>query len=228
MDTLSKRYTEKDRYDVVLANPPFKGNIDKGDINEELRLKTTKTELLFVNRMMNLLRVGGRAGVIVPDGVLFGSSNAHRDLRKMVIEECELQGIVKMPAGVFKPYAGVSTAVLIFVKGGKTEQVWYYDMQADGYSLDDKREKVAENDIPDVIKMWRARDPQKDTDRTAKAFFVPVVEIREYKYDLAINRYKQVAYEEVKYEPPSKVLMRFRDLEREIARDLDEIETLLK
>jgi len=143
MDTLSKRYTEADRYDVVLANPPFKGSIDKGDINEDLRIKTTKTELLFVNRIMNLLKIGGRAGVIVPDGVLFGSSNAHRDLRKMLVEECELQGIVKMPAGVFKPYAGVSTAVLIFAKGGRTEHVWYYDMQADGYSLDDKREKIA-------------------------------------------------------------------------------------
>ncbi len=228
MDTLSKRYTEKDRYEVVLANPPFKGSIDKGDINEELRLKTTKTELLFVNRMMNLLRIGGRAGVIVPDGVLFGSSNAHRDLRKMLIEECELQGIVKMPAGVFKPYAGVSTAVLIFVKGGKTEHVWYYDMQADGYSLDDKREKVAENDIPDVIKRWRGRESGKDTDRTAKAFFVPVEEIRENKYDLSINRYKETAYEEAQYDPPLEILKRLRDSEAEITRDLDDIEAMLK
>ncbi len=228
MDTLSKRYTERDRYDVVLANPPFKGSIDKGDINEELRLKTTKTELLFVNRMMNLLRVGGRAGVIVPDGVLFGSSNAHRDLRKMLVEECELQGIVKMPAGVFRPYAGVSTAVLIFVKGGRTEHVWYYDMEADGWSLDDKREKVTENDIPDVIARWRARDPRKDMDRTAKAFFVPVEEIRENKYDLSINRYKEVAYEEVEHEPPPHLLAKLRDLQREISRDLDEIESLLK
>jgi len=228
MDTLSKRYTERDKYDVVLANPPFKGSIDKGDINEDLRLKTTKTELLFVNRMMNLLRVGGRAGVIVPDGVLFGSSNAHRDLRKMLIEECELQGIVKMPAGVFKPYAGVSTAVLIFVKGGRTEQVWYYDMQADGYSLDDKRDKTPENDIPDVIKRWQARDPKKDTDRTAKAFVVPVGEIRENKYDLSINRYKEVAYEQVAHEPPAAILAKLRGLERDIAGDLDDLQGLLK
>lgn len=228
MDTLSKRFTEKDRYDVVLANPPFKGSIDKGDINEDLRLKTTKTELLFVNRMMNLLRVGGRAGVIVPDGVLFGSSNAHRDLRKMLIEECELQGIVKMPAGVFKPYAGVSTAVLIFVKGGKTEHVWYYDMQADGLSLDDKREKVAENDIPDVIKRWKTRDAKKDTDRTAKAFFVPVEEIVENKYDLSINRYKEVAYAEVVHEPPARTIATLRALERAISRDLDELEGMLR
>ncbi|HYT05454.1 MAG TPA: class I SAM-dependent DNA methyltransferase [Gemmatimonadales bacterium] len=228
MDTLSKRYAERDRYDVVLANPPFKGSIDKGDINEELRLKTTKTELLFVNRMMNLLRVGGRAGVIVPDGVLFGSSNAHRDLRRILVEECELQGIVKMPAGVFKPYAGVSTAALIFVKGGRTEHVWYYDMHADGWSLDDKREKVAENDIPDVIARWRGRDPKQDTDRMAKTFFVLVEEIRENKYDLSINRYKEVAYERAAFGPPQDILRRLREVEGEIQRDLDELETFLK
>jgi len=228
MDTLSKRFEERDRYDVVLANPPFKGSIDKGDINEELRLKTTKTELLFVNRIVNLLRVGGRAGVIVPDGVLFGSSNAHRDLRKMLIDECELMGIVKLPAGVFKPYAGVSTAVLLFAKGGRTERVWYYDMQADGWSLDDKREKVAENDIPDVIARWKAKDPEKDTDRTVKAFFVPVGEIRENTYDLSVNRYKEVAYQEVHHEPPEAIIASLRALEASIASDLDQIEELLR
>ena len=134
-DTLSKKYDEKNRFDVVMANPPFKGSIDKSDINEELALQTTKTELLFVNRIINMLRLGGRAGVIVPDGVLFGSSNAHKNLRKMLIEDCELQGVVSMPSGVFKPYAGVSTAVLIFVKGGSTENVWFYDMESDGFSL---------------------------------------------------------------------------------------------
>src|SRR6266516_1910294 len=179
MDTLSKRYQEKDRYDVVLANPPFKGSIDKGDINEDLRLKTTKTELLFVNRMMNLLRVGGRA-------------------------------------------------VVIFVKGGRTEHVWYYDIQADGWSLDDKREKVAENDIPDVIARWRARDPKKDTDRTAKAFFVPVEEIRENKYDLSINRYKEVAYEQTDHQPPRVILQRLRQIEGEIGEDLRSLEGLLR
>lgn len=228
MDTLSKRYVEKDRYDVVLANPPFKGSIDKGDINEDLRLKTTKTELLFVNRIINLLRVGGRAGVIVPDGVLFGSSNAHKDLRKMLIEECELQAVVKMPAGVFKPYAGVSTAALIFVKGGRTEHVWYYDMQSDGWSLDDKREKVAENDIPDVIARWRARNPTKDTDRTAKAFVVPAEEIRENGYDLSLSRYQETAYEATEYEPPGQILKRLRDLEADILLDLDQLEELVR
>jgi type I restriction enzyme M protein len=227
-DTLSKNYDDENCYDVVLANPPFKGSIDKGTINENLRLKTTKTELLFVNRILNLLRIGGRAGVIVPDGVLFGSSTAHRDLRRMLIEECELQGVVSMPSGVFKPYAGVSTAVLIFVKGGTTEHVWFYDMEADGYSLDDKREKIAANDIPDLLQRWRARDAARDTDRTAKAFCVPVEEIREHNFDLSINRYKQVVHEDVTYEPPRVILGRLRTLEAEIGREMEELEGLLR
>jgi type I restriction enzyme M protein len=146
----------------------------------------------------------------------------------MLVEECELMGIVKLPAGVFKPYAGVSTAVLVFAKGGKTEHVWYYDMQADGWSLDDKREKVAENDIPDVIARWKARDAAKDTHRTARAFLVPVEEIRENKYDLSLNRYKQTAFEEAKYEPPEAIIARLRDLEGSITDDLDQIEQLLR
>ena len=269
-DTLSKEYDDRDRYDVVLANPPFKGSIDKNDINEDLSLRTTKTELLFVNRMVNLLRIGGRAGVIVPDGVLFGSSKAHRDLRKMLIEQCELQAVVSMPSGVFKPYAGVSTAVLVFVKGGTTEHVWFYDMQADGYSLDDKREKVKQNDIPDVIAKWREsrkvlpmweaapagdssaspvweaglsrRSPTAKTDRAgdssppaplpfsdrkAKAFLVPAQEIRDNKYDLSINRYKEIEYEEVEYDPPKVILARLWELEDEIRRDLDELGRML-
>lgn len=227
MDTLSKRYDERDRYDVVLANPPFKGSIDKSDINEGLRLSTTKTELLFVNRIIDMLRIGGRAGVIVPDGVLFGSSNAHKALRQMLVDECELQGIVKLPSGVFKPYAGVSTAVLVFTKGGKTEHVWYYDLQADGYSLDDKRDKITANDIPDVIAKWKARDPKRDTDRTAKTFCVPVAEIKANGYDLGINRYKEIAVEEVEYEPPKEILKKLRALEKEIAKGLDELGGML-
>ena len=228
-DTLSKLFDEAGHYDVVLANPPFKGSIDKGDINEDLSLKTTKTELLFVNRIINLLRVGGRAGVIVPDGVLFGSSNAHVDLRKMLIEKCELQGVVSMPAGIFRPYAGVSTAVLFFTKGGKTENLWFYDMEADGYSLDDKRDKVGANDIPDIIAKWQKKDPKKDKDRKSKAFFVPVAEIKgEGKYDLSINRYKEIQYDEVKYDPPKVILKKLRALEKEISQDLDELEGMLK
>jgi type I restriction enzyme M protein len=227
-DTLSKKFDERDRYDVVLANPPFKGSIDKGDIHEDLRLKTTKTELLFVNRIIDLLRIGGRGAVIVPDGVLFGSSNAHRDLRKMLLDECELQGVVSMPSGVFRPYAGVSTAVIVFVKGGQTENVWFYDMEADGYSLDDKREKVTENDIPDIIARWKTRDPRAPTDRTAKAFFVPAQDIRDNQYDLSINRYKEVKHEEVKYDPPKVILAKLRALEDEIRKDLDELEGTLR
>ena len=232
-DTLSKRYTEKAQYTVALANPPFKGSIDKGDIHEELALKTTKTEILFVNRIMNLLDIGGRAGVIVPDGVLFGSSNAHKALRKMLLEECELQAVVSMPSGVFKPYAGVSTAVLVFVKGGKTERVWFYDMQADGRSLDDKREKIEANDIPDIVAKWKAWDHGKEAaladfeDRKAKAFCVPVDEIVENGYDLSINRYKEIEYEEVEYDPPKVILQQLRDLEDEIRKDLDELEGML-
>ena len=232
-DTLSKRYTEKAQYTVALANPPFKGSIDKGDIHEELALKTTKTELLFVNRIMNLLDIGGRAGVIVPDGVLFGSSNAHKALRKMLLEECDLQAVVSMPSGVFKPYAGVSTAVLVFVKGGRTERVWFYDMQADGYSLDDKREKTEANDIPDIVAQWKAWDHGKDSvlaefeDRKAKAFYVPIEEIVENGFDLSLNRYKEIDYEEVEYDPPKVILQQLRDLEDEIRKDLDELEGML-
>jgi len=216
-DTLSKKFNDEDKFDVVLANPPFKGSIDKGDINENLSINTTKTELLFVNRIVNLLRLGGKAGVIVPDGVLFGSSNAHKDLRKMLIEKCELQGVVSMPSGIFKPYAGVSTAVLIFVKGGETKNVWFYDMQADGYSLDDKRTKINDNnDIPDIIIRWNERNPEKNTDRKAKAFFVTRKEIEEADFDLSINRYKVTDYEEVVYEDPKVILEKIENLERDI------------
>ena len=176
-----------------------------------------RSELLFVNRIVNLLRLGGKAGVIVPDGVLFGSSNAHKDLRKMLIEKCELQGVVSMPSGIFKPYAGVSTAVLIFVKGGETKNVWFYDMQADGYSLDDKRTKINDNnDIPDIIIRWNERNPEKNTDRKAKAFFVTRKEIEEADFDLSINRYKVTDYEEVVYEDPKVILEKIENLERDI------------
>lgn len=232
-DTLSKQYEEIDRYDVVLANPPFKGSIDKGDINESLSLKTTKTELLFANRIINMLRIGGRAGVIVPDGVLFGSSNAHKAARKMLLDECELQAVISMPSGVFKPYAGVSTAALVFVKGGRSEQVWYYDMQADGRSLDDKRDKIDENDIPDLLAAWATRktNPSAEDlaaeDRTQKCFYVSAEEIRDNKYDLSINRYKEIVYEEVEYDPPKEIIQKLRGLEKEIAKDLDELEEML-
>jgi len=226
-DTLSKNFNEDDKYDVILANPPFKGSIDAGDINEGFSLKTTKTELLFVNRIINSLRIGGRAAVIVPDGVLFGSSGAHRDLREMLIKKCELQGVVSMPSGVFKPYAGVSTAILIFVKGGTTQKVWFYDMQSDGYSLDDKREKADANDLPDIVKEWKARSKNKNDDRKEKHFFVPVKEIIDNNYDLSINRYKEIAYEPVKYEKPEKILENIEAIEQDIIKGIKELRKTL-
>ena len=227
-DTLSKRYDEEERYTVVLANPPFKGSIDKSDINDALTLKTKKTELLFVERMIQLLTIGGKCGVIVPDGVLFGSSRAHKGLRRMLLEENQLEGIVSMPSGVFKPYAGVSTAVLIFTKGGKTERVWFYDMEADGYSLDDKRTFIdGRGDIPDIIEQFRKRREANPTDRKAKCFYVPVEEIRENNYDLSISRYKEIEYEEVEYEPPEVIIGKIEDLEREILENLSELKALL-
>ncbi len=227
-DTLSKKYTESNRFDVVMANPPFKGSIDKGDINEDLSIPTTKTELLFVNRIYNMLRLGGRAGVIVPDGVLFGSSNAHKSLRKMLLEQCELQAVISMPSGVFKPYAGVSTAALIFVKGGTTENVWFYDMQADGYSLDDKRNKIDQNDIPDIINKWGLKDSKIDADRKLKYFYVPVQEIIDNHYDLSISRYRESKYSQAEYESPDKLVAEIQDLENQITLDIKQLSKLLK
>lgn len=222
-DTLSKKYNQDNYFDVIIANPPFKGSIDKGDINESLSLPTTKTELLFVNRIIKSLKIGGRAGVIVPDGVLFGSSNAHKMARKMLIEDCELQGIVSMPSGVFKPYAGVSTAILIFVKGGETEKVWFYDMQADGYSLDDKRSKIKENDLPDIVAKWKERKADHKNKRGDKNFFVDREEIEKNDFDLSINRYREVAYEEVEYEDPKVILEKIEELEKEILEGINDL-----
>lgn len=228
MDTLSKGFKERERYTVVLANPPFKGSIDKNDINDSLTLSTTKTELLFVERMMQLLQVGGKCAVIVPDGVLFGSSNAHKKLRQMLLETCQVEGVVSMPSGVFRPYAGVSTAVLIFTRGGTTEKVWFYDMEADGYSLDDKRTFIdGKGDIPDVIEHFRKRRDENPTDRKKKFFFVPFDEIKENGYDLTVSRYKEIEYEEVQYEKPEVILQRIGEMEDEIRKKVDELKILL-
>jgi len=228
MDTLSKKFDEADKYDAVLANPPFKGSIDNGDINEELTLDSTKTELLFVDRILNLLRTGGRAAVIVPTGVLFGSSKAHVALRKRLLDEAELQAVVSLPSGVFRPYAGVSTAVLVFVKGGETRNVWFYDLQADGFSLDDKRQKIEGDDIPDLIASWARRDTKKDLDRTAKAFFVPKKEIEGQKLDLSVNRYKELRQEAIKHETPKAILKKLKALEAEISSEIELLEGTLK
>jgi type I restriction enzyme M protein len=212
-DTLSKKYSEDNQFDVIMANPPFKGSIDKGDINESFKLPTSKTELLFLNRILNSLRNGGKAAVIVPDGVLFGSSNAHRMARKMLIEECELQGVISMPGKVFKPYAGVSTAVLVFVKGGETEKVWFYDMEADGFSLDDKRDKTTANDIPDIVEQWNKRRENKKNDRESKYFFVNRKEIEDANYDLSVSHYREIKYEAIQFEDPKMILNKIEKLE---------------
>lgn len=230
MDALSKAFAEKGQYDVILANPPFKGSIDKSDINERFSTKTTKTELLFIELMYDLLVTGGRCGVIVPDGVLFGTSNAHIATRKILVDKCKLEGVISMPSGVFKPYAGVSTAVLVFQKGGTTDNVWFYDMEADGFSLDDKRQKTAENDIPEIIEQWHTRRPERSegSDLKGKCFLVPADEIRANKYDLSISRYKQIEHKEIKYEKPDVIIKNVMALEREIAKDVNEIQGLIR
>ncbi len=217
-DTLSKSFTEEAEYDIVMANPPFTGSIDKGDINENLTLSTTKTELLFVENIYRLLKKGGTACVIVPQGVLFGSGGAFKNLRQMLIERCDLKAVITMPSGVFKPYAGVSTAILLFTKvwGPKdkvvrpaTKQVWFYEMQADGYSLDDKRTKQeGYGDLQDIVERYHTRNPEIDTDRTKKCFVVPRTEIEAEAYDLSLSRYKKDVFEDVHYDPPGMILER--------------------
>ena len=234
-DTLGTSFSKNfptratDGFEVILANPPFKGSLDESDVDSSLKsvVKTKKTELLFLVLMLRMLKMGGRCAVIVPDGVLFGSSKAHQSVRKTLIENNQLEAVVSLPSGVFKPYAGVTTAVLIFTKGGKTDNVWFYKVEADGYSLDDKRTKVKKNDLPDLLKRWNNRDAEKDIDRKQKAFYVPAEDIIANKYDLSINRYKEVAYEEVEYEEPKVILGKLRKLEEEIFRDLDELEGML-
>lgn len=226
-DTLSKKYDENNHYDVIMANPPFKGSVDKGDINESISLNTTKTELLFLDRIIKSLKIGGRAGMIVPDGVLFGSSNAHKQARQMLLNDCELQGVISMPSGVFKPYAGVSTAILIFVKGGETDKVWFYDMQSDGYTLDDKRSKInGGGDLPDIVEKWKNRKDQKENKLNSKFFYINKKEIENADFDLSINRYKVTDHEDVKYEDPKVILKNIEILEKEIVDGLSDLKNL--
>ena len=227
-DTLSKSYNEDSQFDVVLANPPFTGNIDKGDINEGLSLPTTKTELLFVERIFRMLKIGGTAAVIVPQGVLFGSGKAFVEARKILVEKSELKAVITMPSGVFKPYAGVSTAILLFTKGGTTEEVWFYDMVADGYSLDDKRTKIETSDLIDIVTQFKARYPKKTNDRKAKYFFVPKVEIVAEGYDLSMSKFKEDVFEEVSYESPKVILEKLKGLEKEIGEGLDELTGMVR
>ncbi len=233
-DTLSKSYIETSEYDIVLANPPFTGNIDKGDINEELKLKTTKTELLFIERIYNMLKMGGTAGIIIPQGVLFSSSNAFQDARKLMIENSQLKAVVSMPSGVFKPYAGVSTAILIFTKGGETENVWFYDMESDGYSLDDKRAKneIGHGDLQHIVKEFHNSFDLEKNDRTGKTkfFYVPKAEIVQEGYDLSYNKYKEEIFEEIIYEKPNVILEKLigeNGLEHQIIKGLNELKELI-
>lgn len=226
-DTLSKSYNEDSQFDIVLANPPFTGNIDKGDINEGLKLPTTKTELLFVERIFNMLKMGGTAAVIVPSGVIQNSGKAFEAVRKLIIDKAELKAVIAVPSGAFKPYAGVSTAILIFTKGGETNNVWFYDMQADGYTLDDKRNKIAESDLPDIVQHYKARDAKKDSDRKLKYFMVPKKEIAENNYDLNLSTYKEEMYEEVSYEKPNVIFGKLETIEADIQSGLKELKPLI-
>ncbi len=230
-DSLSEINRDESRYTLVLANPPFKGSLDYDSVSAELLkiTKTKKTELLFLALFLRILKIGGRCASIVPDGVLFGSSNAHKSIRKELIENHHLHAVISMPSGVFKPYAGVSTAILIFTKTGDggTDKVWFYDMQADGYSLDDKRQEIKDNDISDIIKRYHNRENEIDRKRTDKSFFVSKDEIKGFDYDLSINRYKEIEYDEVEYDEPKIVIAKIRELEEEIAKGIDEIERIL-
>ena len=230
-DSLSEQNQDREKYSLILANPPFKGSLDADTVSPDLLkvCKTKKTELLFLALFLRMLRVGGRCACIVPDGVLFGSSTAHKAIRRELVDGNRLEAVISMPSGVFKPYAGVSTAILIFTKTGHggTDNVWFYDMTADGLSLDDKRSPVPDNDIPDIIAQFHDLDKEKDRQRTEKSFFVPRAEIVENGYDLSINKYKKTEYKPVEYPPTSEIMAQLRELELEIGTAMDELEGML-
>ena len=231
-DSLSDRNSDKDKYSLVLANPPFKGSLDAESVSGDLLkvCKTKKTELLFLTLFIRMLKIGGRCACIVPDGVLFGSSKAHKDIRKEIVENQMLVAVISMPSGVFKPYAGVSTAILIFTKTehGGTDNVWFYDMTADGFSLDDKRSPVSDNDIPDIINRFKNLTEEVERKRTDKSFMVPKKEIVDNGYDLSINKYKEVEYEAIEYPPTSEIMASIRELELEIGKEMEELARLLE
>ena len=230
-DSLSDQNPDKDKYSLVLANPPFKGSLDAESVSGDLLkvCKTKKTELLFIALFLRILKMGGRCACIVPDGVLFGSSKAHKDIRKEIVENQRLEAVISMPSGVFKPYAVVSTAILIFTKTehGGTDNVWFYDMTADGFSLDDKRTPIADNDIPDIIERLRNLDKEKARKRTDKSFMVPKEDIVANDYDLSINKYKEVEYVAVEYPPTTEIMADIRKIETEISAEMEELEKLL-
>lgn len=230
-DSLSDQNPDREAYSLILANPPFKGSLDADIVSADLLklCKTKKTELLFLALFLRMLKVGGRCACIVPDGVLFGSSTAHKAIRKEIVESHRLEAVISMPSGVFKPYAGVSTAVLVFTKTGHggTDDVWFYDMKADGFSLDDKRTEVKENDIPDIVARFHNRAAEKERARTEQSFLVSKAEIAENGYDLSINKYKQVEYMPVEYPPTAEILADLHELERQITQGLKELEGML-
>ena len=252
-DSLAQDHAgDEEKYSLILANPPFAGSLDYENTAKDLLdiVKTKKTELLFLALFLRLLKPGGRAAVIVPDGVLFGSSKAHKALRQMLVEDQKLDGVISLPAGAFKPYAGVSTAILFFTKtnSGGTDHVWFYDMAADGWSLDDKRQPLldetklgatptralsdaehAKNNLPDALARWLQRDgSERERPRTAQSFCVPKADIAAQGYDLSINRYKEVVHEAVEYEPPLEILAKLKQLEAEIQAGMNELEGMLK
>ena len=231
LDSLSEDNEERNAYTLIMANPPFKGSLDKETIAKDLRntVSTTKTELLFLALFLKSLKVGGRCASIVPDGVLFGSQKAHKAIRKELIGNNRLVAVISMPSGVFKPYAGVSTAILIFTRtdNGGTDNVWFYDMQADGFSLDDKREPIKDNDIPDIIERFHNLDAEKDRARTEKSFMVPAQEIIDNDYDLSINKYKEIVYEKIEYPPTCELIAEIKDLNEQIAKGIAELEAML-
>jgi type I restriction enzyme M protein len=230
-DSISKQNDISSKYTAILANPPFKGSVDKESIADSLKVicNTTKTELLFIALFLRMLKKGGRCACIVPDGVLFGSNKAHKQLRKELIENHQLRAVISLPSGVFKPYAGVSTAVLIFTKtgAGGTDKVWFYDMKADGYSLDDKRTETADSDIPDIIERFANLKEEETRAKTEQSFLVDKEEIIGNDYDLSINKYKEVVYEKVDYDPPEVIMARIEELSIEISGNLEELREML-
>ena len=230
-DSLSDQNPDREKYSLILANPPFKGSLDYDTVSTDLLkiCKTKKTELLFLALFVQMLIIGGRCACIVPDGVLFGSSTAHKAIRKELVENQRLQAVISMPSGVFKPYAGVSTAILIFTKTGHggTDTVWFYDMKADGFSLDDKRSEVKENDIPDILARFHNLEGENERKRTEQSFFVMKQEIVDNGYDLSINKYKQIEYVPVEYPPTEEIMADLRELEMKIGEEMDELERLL-
>ena len=230
-DSLSDQNPDREKYSLILANPPFKGSLDYDIVSQDLLkvAKTKKTELLFLILFLKMLKTGGRCACIVPDGVLFGSSKAHKAVRKELVEENRLEAVISMPSGVFKPYAGVSTAILIFTKTehGGTDKVWFYDMKADGFSLDDKRNPVNENDIPDIIQRFRNLNQETERKRAEQSFFVDKQDIVDNEYDLSINKYRKVEYVPVEYPSTQEIMANLHELEMEITKNLAELEEML-